>query len=402
MALLPALDTPTMMVTVVVGTLSMAAAMVFVRPDRREGMGLWALALLLHAITYALFLARGQVSDWFSIVLANVVLAGTFALLLAAITEFHARALPWAWMLAPIPISAALMAWSLHDYRLRLLASSFILAAQIGMILWALWRPKPPGQPRGAILISAALGVQGALMLARGLWYVVNTPAQQNITGSGTAQSITFLSAFIVVLLASLGFILMTKDRAEAINRDLANNDMLTGVPNRRLLQQTLKRDAMRAMREHAPYAVMMVDIDHFKAVNDTHGHLAGDAVLRHVAHLLEARVRGQDMVGRWGGEEFLVLLPATTLDGARQLAETLRGCVCDAPCHYEGRPIPTTISIGICAEALEPGDRPRLLVDAADRALYAAKAAGRNRVADAPLARTHELHGARPAPARH
>ena len=390
-----------MMVMVVTGTVSMAAAMAFVRPQQREGIGLWALALLAHAATYVLFLLRGQVSDWLSVVLANAILAGAFALLLAAVTEFHGRAQPWGRLLAPVAATALLIGVFLHDYRLRLLSSSFILALQNAVILWALWRPQPPRQPRGALLISASLGINGLVLLARGLWYTVHEPPPQGFMGSGTGQSITFLSAFIVVLLASLGFILMTKDRAEAINHELANNDLLTGIPNRRLLQQTLRRDALRAMREHAPYAVMMADIDHFKAVNDTHGHLAGDAVLRHVAHLLKARVRGQDMVGRWGGEEFLVLLPATTLEGARQLAEVLRAGVGEAPCHYQGTPIPVTLSIGICADTLQPGDRPSLLVDAADKALYAAKAGGRNRVEHALLMRPHELRGASPAPAR-
>jgi len=390
-----------MMVMVTAGTTAMAIAMAVVRPERREGIGLWALALVAHALTYLLFMSRGRAPDWVSVILANTLLALAFALLLAAVSEFHGRTPPRLPVILPIAATAVLMAVFLERYHMRLLASSFVLAIQIGLILWALWRPEPPCQRRGAILISVALGAQGAILLARGIWYAMHQAPTQGFMGSGLGQSMTFLAAFVVVQLASLGFILMTKDRAEAINHDLANNDMLTGIPNRRLLQQTLRRDAERAMREHAPYAVLMVDIDHFKAVNDTHGHLAGDAVLRHVAHLLQARLRGQDMVGRWGGEEFLVLLPATTLEGAAQLAQTLRGSVCDAPCHHHGTPLPVTISIGICADTLQPGDRPRLLVDAADKALYAAKQGGRNRVEHAPLARAHELPGARPAPAR-
>lgn len=401
MAGFPALDTLTMMVMVMAGTTAMAIAMAVVRPERSEGIGLWALALVTHAVTYLLFMFRGQVSDWISIVLANTVLSLTFALMLAAVTEFHGRPLPRLQMFLPVVASGVLIAAFLDYYHGRVLTSSFMLTIQIGLILWALWRPEPPRPARGAVLISLALGTQGFILLVRGIWYALNAPPEGGITGNSFAQSITFLVAFIVVLLASLGFILMTKDRAEAISRDLANNDMLTGIPNRRLLQQTLRRDADRAMREHAAYAVLMVDIDHFKAVNDTHGHLAGDAVLRHVAHLLQARLRGQDMVGRWGGEEFLVLLPSTTREGAERLAQTLRANVSDAPCHHDGVTLPVTVSIGVCADTLQPGDRARLLVDAADKALYAAKANGRNRVEHAHMLRPHELTGARPAPAR-
>lgn len=389
-----------MMVMVTAGTMALAVAMAVVRPDRREGIGLWALALVAHAVTYLLFMTRGWAPDWIGMVLANTLLAVAFALLLAAVSEFHGRTPQRLPILLPIAATAVLLVIFQGHHQMRRLVISFLLVVQIGLILWALWRPVSPRQRRGALLISAALGTEGVLLLGRGIWYAVHDGPPRIITSNGLGQSLTFLISFIVVQLATLGFILMTKDRAEAVNHELANYDMLTGIANRRLLQQTLRRDAERATREHAPYAVLMVDIDHFKAVNDTHGHLAGDAVLRHVAHLLQARVRGQDMVGRWGGEEFLVLLPATTLEGARQLAEAVRASVCDAPGHYDGIPLPVTISIGICADILQPGDRPRLLVDAADKALYAAKQDGRNRVEHAPLTRPHELRGARPAPA--
>ncbi|MGB6100375.1 MAG: GGDEF domain-containing protein [Comamonas sp.] len=395
------LDTPTMMVMVTAGTMALAVAMAVVRPDRREGIGLWALALVANAVTYLLFMTRGWAPNWISMVLANSLLATAFALLLAAVSEFHGRTPQRLPILLPIAATAVLMTFSQNHHQMRLLCLSFLLAVQIGLILWALWRPEPPRQRRGALLISVALGTEGVLLLGRGLWYAGHEGPPRVIMSNGLSQSLTFLTSFIVVQLATLGFILMTKDRAEAINHALANNDMLTGIANRRLLQQTLRRDTERAMREHAPYAVLMVDIDHFKSVNDTHGHLAGDTVLRHVAHLLQARVRGQDMVGRWGGEEFLVLLPATTLEGARQLAEAVRASICDTPSHYNGIPLPVTVSIGICAEALQPGDRARLLVEAADKALYAAKQGGRNRVESAPLARMHVLPGALAAPAR-
>ncbi|QXL85923.1 GGDEF domain-containing protein [Comamonas sp. NLF-1-9] len=386
--MLPTLDTPTMMVMVIAGTLSMALAMAFVRTARREGTGFWAWALLLHAATYMLFMLRGQVSDWFSVVLANTVLGGTFALLLAAVTAFHGRAQVRSWLLAPVLLTAALNALFVHDLRLRLLTSSFILSIQIALIVWALWRPQRPGQPRGAMLITLALSTEAAILLLRGLWYLTHPAPAQGLTSNGGAQSITFLSAFVVVLLASLGFILMTRDRAEAINHELANNDLLTGIANRRLLQKTLQRDAQHAMRQREAYAVLMVDIDHFKAINDSRGHLAGDAVLRHVAQLLRTRLRSQDMAGRWGGEEFLLLLPATDAEGATRLAQALRALVQDTPCRYEGRLIPAQISIGVCAATLQPGDRAKWLVDAADKALYRAKERGRNSVEQAPLLR--------------
>ena len=106
------------------------------------------------------------------------------------------------------------------------------------------------------------------------------------------------------------------QDRAEADNRYFAVHDELTGAANRRALTQTLDRDVARAVRAGEPYALMMLDIDHFKVVNDSYGHHAGDQVLRHVVAVLRERIRAQDLVGRYGGEEFMLLLPNTTLSG--------------------------------------------------------------------------------------
>ena len=167
-------------------------------------------------------------------------------------------------------------------------------------------------------------------------------------------QSITFMAAFVVVILSSLGFILMGKDRSDADNRYFAAHDALTGLVNRRSLIMALERDVARAVRLREPYAVMLVDIDHFKFVNDSHGHLAGDSVLRHVADLLRTRLRAQDPVGRYGGEEFMVLLPHTPLGGALELAETLRRAVERLPCVGGGKEIPVTVSIGVAEAQLE------------------------------------------------
>ena len=134
-----------------------------------------------------------------------------------------------------------------------------------------------------------------------------------------------------------------------------------------------------RSTRE--PMAVMMVDIDHFKHVNDAHGHLAGDQVLRHVVEVIRRRIRAQDIVGRYGGEEFLVLLCDTTAQGAQQLAEHLREAVQDSSCAWDGQPLSVTVSVGVFGGRLEPGESWDQLIHAADNALYRAKQGGRNRV---------------------
>jgi diguanylate cyclase (GGDEF)-like protein len=125
-----------------------------------------------------------------------------------------------------------------------------------------------------------------------------------------------------------------------------------------------------------------MLDLDHFKRVNDSFGHLAGDAVLRQVAAGIGSRLRAQDIAGRYGGEEFLVILPGTTVDGAVQLAEELRKSIAADRIEIgEDRTITITISIGVCGGNPVADQRVEDLIDAADRALYRAKENGRDRV---------------------
>ena len=171
-----------------------------------------------------------------------------------------------------------------------------------------------------------------------------------------------------------------TLTRALAETHDAATTDRLTGVPNRQALLVALFNEVERAARYERPLSVGFIDIDQFKAVNDSYGHGAGDVVLRGVAHALRANLRGTDTVGRYGGEEFLLILPETGVDAAAALAEKLRLIVQAARFEVEGQTLTLTISTGIA------GGRGRTLgVDAlvrdADAAMFSAKSLGRNQV---------------------
>jgi diguanylate cyclase (GGDEF)-like protein len=156
-----------------------------------------------------------------------------------------------------------------------------------------------------------------------------------------------------------------------------ANNDSLTGLPNKRATDDTFKRMIAQAHRSIAPLAVLMLDLDHFKKVNDQYGHGKGDEVLAGVGAAIDAILRQSDFAGRYGGEEFLILLPDTSSLGAARLAERLRESITAIVIPGIDRGV--TASIGI-AELVEHGGTPAGLLREADRALYAAKAAGRNR----------------------
>jgi len=155
--------------------------------------------------------------------------------------------------------------------------------------------------------------------------------------------------------------------------------DGLTDVGNKKRLDQLVQKEIPRAVRHNRELSLLMVDIDHFKDVNDTYGHLAGDSVLRDLAGILQKRLRPDDELGRYGGEEFAAVLPETSLIGAVKIAEDLRKLVEEHAFIVEGEQINVTVSIG--AAALKPGMDAKAFFRAADEMLYKAKNSGRNKV---------------------
>lgn len=161
----------------------------------------------------------------------------------------------------------------------------------------------------------------------------------------------------------------------------LTRQDGLTGLFNRNTFVELAKQELDRAQRQGSATAILLLDLDHFKLINDTWGHPAGDAVLRNVALVASATVRSTDLVGRLGGEEFVVLLPGTTLDAARKLAEKLRMRLQASPTPWESSAITATASIGMAGTSASEKRSFDALYNEADKALYIAKLRGRNRV---------------------
>jgi diguanylate cyclase (GGDEF)-like protein len=166
----------------------------------------------------------------------------------------------------------------------------------------------------------------------------------------------------------------------EEIHR-LVVTDPLTGLPNRRALGEFLEREADRARRRAHPLSVLLLDIDHFKAVNDRLGHLAGDDALRTLAAVVGPLVRRDELLARYGGEEFAVVLPGTGGEDARRCGERLRQAVEGRQFEFAGRSYPVTVSVGVGAAAAGEKADPVGLLGRADLNLYEAKRAGRNRV---------------------
>ena len=184
------------------------------------------------------------------------------------------------------------------------------------------------------------------------------------------------------------GIVLDISDRKTLENEleEMATRDPLTGLFNRREMSRVLEEELDRARRYQRPMAVLWVDFDHFKDVNDTFGHAAGDSVLRSISRLLLGSVRSVDAIGRFGGEEFVIVLPEMDLEEARDTAERLRRKVAEKPQPLgNGQEVPLTISVGVAVYP-DHGQTASTLCAAADKAMYLAKQRGRNCVAMAHL----------------
>jgi diguanylate cyclase (GGDEF)-like protein len=166
----------------------------------------------------------------------------------------------------------------------------------------------------------------------------------------------------------------------EAIH-NMAIQDGMTGIHNKRFFMEFLEREIAVASRHGHPLTLVMFDVDHFKKVNDTHGHLAGDAVLKDLAGRIRPRIRREDLFARYGGEEFVCVLPSTQLAGGVVFADHLRQLIEERPCVFEAASIPFTISLGVTTMHRENDVDATALIKRADENLYAAKHGGRNRV---------------------
>ena len=192
-------------------------------------------------------------------------------------------------------------------------------------------------------------------------------------------QSVLVLALVFLSMALNFGFLLMAMDRLRNEVADLALLDDLTGVGNRRHLVQRLTEECARSDRSGESFALLVIDLDGFKSINDTHGHAAGDACLQHFTLMAQTRLRPGDLLARTGGDEFCIVLPSSTLrEGTMIARRVLDVCRADAE-QCAGSEIPIAVSIGVAQWTRDIGAFPDRLIAAADHALYEAKKGGRN-----------------------
>jgi len=199
-------------------------------------------------------------------------------------------------------------------------------------------------------------------------------------------NTLTLFASIPSILFIALGVLLLISARLLEENRELATRDSLTHIFNRRTFSDLAVRELARAQRNNHETSLLMLDIDHFKVVNDTFGHPAGDQALIHLVKIMKETVRMQDLYGRWGGEEFVILLAETDSEEARQIAERLRQRIADSTLVINNQTIKMTVSIGIATVTGSNSPRLECMLEQADKAMYDAKHAGRNCVKIAPV----------------
>lgn len=321
---------------------------------------------------FPIWLARG---------VGNTVAVASCAFLYAGTALFLERPVRWR-LLAAIYVPAFVAnlygAVVTDSLMLRVVSYAVASSATCLLIAAALWRHPPPGQGGVARFLAACWATYAATALLRG---AAALHAGQTVTLQtlGPAQAFFFSVLLAIMILTTVGHLLLAGQRLQLRLDALANRDELTGLLNRRAFQA---RAVEAAGSGKEPSTLMVVDIDHFKTVNDRYGHLVGDLVLRSAAVILQEGLRKADILARAGGEEFWVLAPQMAQGEALGLAERLRRAVEQAAVSIGSETIRITVSIGLASvDAQDQARDLRETLAEADAAMYAAKAGGRNRV---------------------
>lgn len=373
--------TPTLFGCVALVATIMAFCLILVGQfNRRDGLLTIGFGLLAHALAYVGYTFYGHAPLWFTYGAANSLLAVALAFYGASLFRIVELPVPWSRVFAPAALMLVLMVSLIDTLEPRMLAASIVLMVQCALIIyWTLRHIPALGRARMLLIIGSSISLIGLGMRVVAIFG--GGAAEMRYDVSNLKQTISVSIGTFTAMMISLGLVLLAKERSESLLKHMALRDVLTGILNRRAILEQFSTELERARRERACLGVAMVDIDHFKQINDVHGHLAGDEVISHCARHLSQRLRASDSIGRYGGEEFLLLLPDTRPEGVAAVLDELRTSLAEAPAQYGESSIALRISIGVCCEVPGEGDTSASLLARADAALYEAKGMGRDRV---------------------
>ena len=376
------IDIRTFMLVLAIGNIGFAVLMAGYARTAADNPAtrMWAWAKLVQGCAHLLGWLRPDLPYLGVTIAANTTLILGSAVELAAYCTFFGFA-RWKRVLYPCSALALLIFHSARfshaaPNELVILMSTIIALFSVAMA-WILLRPGA-----GHSLLRRIIGVND-LLFAAAMGYRAYTGIAHGhlaVFAPGAVQSATYLAGYLLLIVNGFGFLLLCKEKDDQKMALLATIDSLTGLVNRRAFFERTDSARLLATRLRSPIALMMMDIDHFKRLNDRFGHATGDEALCVFAATARQALRDHDIMGRLGGEEFALVLPGTDLEGAVQAAERLRQAVAAAVLPTSGGQYGMTISIGVVV--IDPNEHINSALARADHALYAAKSGGRDRVA--------------------
>lgn len=344
------------------------------------GLRLWALSFLCASFFSSTLLVRNWMPEVLSVVLAQAASAlAAYLCWLGSRAYMGRRPLAHGYAAAAI---AAVLALSVYFTAVQPHAGArFVLAGSFSGVCFLLTaRTLARGgfhRVPARYLLAGVMGLHGAWVLVRPVLFRLAAPSESGLLGQ--LSQFVVLEATVALVLIAFGVLMLANEFVTSELRHLAEVDPLTSVFNRRAFLTLLDKGLSYARRAQAPLAVLVMDLDHFKKINDTWGHQCGDDALRHFVQLAQQCLRKEDVMGRQGGEEFVILLPGTDGAGATTVAERLRARVQAQPLDTDRRSIALTVSIGVTLST--DGDSAEAVLQRADEAMYLAKERGRNRV---------------------
>jgi len=376
------IDIQTFMLALGIGNLAFALLMAGYLRNAASGPGLrtWMWARLLSGAVQTLSWCMPQSGPALTMNLSAFAWVGGAALEVAAYCQLFGFA-PAGW--GKLLVSAAAVALvamvvtvagGATAQQLTCVMALAIAVFSAGGALLLLLRPRQP-----ASLLQRLIGVNNASFAVAILAWVVTTKGRAAGPEAGIVLAMAYLASYLLMIVNGFGFLLLCKQKDDAHMRRLATIDDLTDTFNRRAFFERADAACQQAIRSRRPITLLMLDLDHFKQLNDNYGHACGDEALRLFAAAARAMLRDGDVFGRLGGEEFALALPGTRLSGARVVAERLRAAVSGTVLTGAASAHHLTVSIGLVE--IDAGEALSAALARADHALYAAKMGGRNRV---------------------
>jgi diguanylate cyclase (GGDEF)-like protein len=383
------LSVPTLWIVFVVNFVAIGTVWVYVARSypNHDAARFWTRGALVAALGAAVAMTRGFIDPEAKMLLLIPLLIGGSILVLAVclasmgIRRFYGVPVSWRFTFAIVAfnfVGLAYFVWQ-DNMVMRILIYSACQAIPIAMTLPLLFSRKNGTAHPGARMSGYIAILMIAVYIVRSIAALLHVGGPVSLIDFNQFQAMLILGLVFLSMMWNFGFLLMTIDRLRAEVADLALFDDLTGAANRRQLLSRLDEECARSGRSGEAFALLMIDLDGFKDINDTNGHAAGDECLRLFTRAAQSRLRTGDLLARMGGDEFCVVLPATTLrEGAMVARHVLEACQNEAV-QWNGAPLALSASIGVAQWRPEIGLHAERLIAAADRALYMAKKDGKN-----------------------